>query len=112
MGIEQVFLNLIINAIKNTQPGGAITIQVNTRPNRVEVAIKDTGVGITPEEFKTLFTRFGRFDRDHLKLDIPDDGTGLGLFISKEIVELHGGRMWAESRGRNKGSTFYFTIPT
>lgn len=110
--MEQVLLNLIINAIKNTQPGGVITIQVNTRPNCVEVAIKDTGVGITPDEFKTLFTQFGRFDRGHLKLDISYDGTGLGLFISKEIIELHGGRMWAESRGRNKGSTFYFTIPT
>ncbi|MBN2151011.1 MAG: PAS domain-containing protein [Candidatus Lokiarchaeota archaeon] len=111
--IEQVLTNIITNAIKNTQQGGRIELRVikNEEAGEAVVSIVDNGVGITAEEKARLFTRFGKISRDGVKLDLNIQGTGLGLFITKEIVERHGGRIWAESGGRYKGSTFTFLLP-
>jgi signal transduction histidine kinase len=105
--LYEVLANLLGNAIKFTQKG-TITISADIRSNRdnnteeVIIRIRDTGVGIHPEIMPRLFTKFGtRSDR----------GTGLGLFISKGIVEAHGGRIWAENNSDGKGATFSFTLP-
>ena len=105
--LYEVIANLLGNAMKFTQKG-TITISTDTRSNidnntnEVIIRISDTGVGIHPEIMPRLFTKFGtRSDR----------GTGLGLFISKGIVEAHGGRIWAENNSDGKGATFSFTLP-
>ncbi|MHA1370486.1 MAG: ATP-binding protein [Promethearchaeota archaeon] len=111
--IEQVVLNLLSNALKNSKSGGKILIRLvkDTENNRAVFSIKDNGVGITKEEMKLLFSKFGKIERNATKFNIDIQGSGLGLYISKEFISRHGGRIWAESEGRNKGSTFYFTLP-
>ena len=109
--MRQVISNLINNAIKYTPPDGIIEIGSEIKDNLIIVSIKDSGIGITKEEKERLFTQFGKIERYGQGLDIISDGSGLGLYISKKIVELHGGKIWVESEGRNEGSTFYFTLP-
>jgi PAS domain S-box-containing protein len=111
MRIEQVITNLVTNAIKNTPIGGTITIRLSSGDDMATFSIQDSGIGLTPEEMQQLFTQFGRFDRSDVNTAINIQGSGLGLFISKNIIEAHGGRIWAESPGRNEGSTFSFEIP-
>jgi len=108
--IEQVITNLISNAVKNTQPGGKIHIMLEEKNDQAEFSVTDNGVGLNREEMSRLFQKFGKIERK-IDADIDIQGTGLGLFIAKEIVEMHGGKIWAESEGRNKGSKFLFTIP-
>ncbi|MFX0002372.1 MAG: PAS domain S-box protein [Candidatus Hodarchaeota archaeon] len=110
--IEQVILNLLSNAIKNTPPNGKITIKSLQMDNCVQFSICDTGIGLTKEEMDKLFTRFGKIERYGEGLEYIDiQGTGLGLYISKEIIDLHKGQIWAESAGRDKGSKFSLRIP-
>ena len=110
--IEQVIINLLSNAIKNTPPDGEIRVSLNKNGNWAEVRISDTGVGLTMEEMYMLFTRFGKIERYGSGYEYVDiQGTGLGLFISKEIIDLHEGEIRAESAGRNKGSTFIVKLP-
>ncbi len=109
--IEQVIVNLLTNAIKNTPPGGAIEIVVTRDRERATVSIKDNGIGLTQEELGKLFAKFGKIDRADISAEINVPGSGLGLFISKEIIGQHGGKIWAESEGRMKGSKFSFTLP-
>ncbi len=112
MRIEQVINNLLSNAIKNTPPEGRITICLRENSDGVEFTVKDTGVGFTKKEMEILFTRFGKIERYGQGLDDTDiQGSGLGLFISRELVKLHGGVIQAESPGRNKGSTFTVKLP-
>ena len=73
--------------------------------------IKDTGIGLTKNEMAQLFTQFGKIERYGQGLDVDIEGTGLGLYISKELIALHDGNIWVESEGRNKGSTFFFSLP-
>jgi signal transduction histidine kinase len=103
----QVVTNLLSNAVKFTERGG-ITCTEETSGGTVKVSVTDTGIGIAPEDMPMLFRRFIRLS-DTLA-DKPK-GTGLGLSICKEIVEHHGGKIWAESQP-GKGSTFCFTLPT
>ena len=110
--IEQVILNLLSNAIKNTPPKGKITVKSLKKNNQVEIKIKDTGIGLTKEEMDRLFTRFGKIERYGDGLEYIDiQGTGLGLYISKEIIDLHEGEIWAESQCKDKGCTFSITLP-
>jgi PAS domain S-box-containing protein len=109
--IYEVISNLIINAIKYTPVGGEITIDSQISDDSYVISVKDTGIGLTDEEKKHLFTQFGKIERYGQGWDVGIEGTGLGLYISKEIIELHGGKIWAESKGRNKGSIFYFSVP-
>jgi len=111
--IEQVITNLLLNAIKNTPPKGTITLSLLKLDNWIEFSVNDTGIGLTEEEMKIIFTRFGKIERYGEGLEFVDiQGSGLGLFISKEIVDLHGGIIKAESEGRNKGSTFLVRLPS
>ncbi len=106
--VTQVLLNLLSNAIKYTKGPGRITVRVDEQPNEVRFSVQDTGIGINPEDLPKLFQKFQQFQR--LPGVAGSKGTGLGLAISKRLVELHGGRIWAESQV-GQGSTFYFTLP-
>ena len=101
--LTQVISNLLSNAIKFTKDG-SITVGVKKEDNdrQVIVYIKDTGQGIAPEILPRLFTKFA---------SKSDKGTGLGLFISKNIIEDHGGKIWAENNKYSKGATFTFNLP-
>jgi PAS domain S-box-containing protein len=101
----QVFENLIGNAIKFTQAGGRVTAGATARGNEVVFWVADTGRGIPSENLPRVFDRFWQATRK------GRDGAGLGLPITKGIVEAHGGRIWVESAAE-RGSTFFFTIPT
>ena len=109
--IQQVFCNLISNAIKNTPPGGEITVKLKQKDNDVELSVKDTGIGLNHDDIQLLFKQFSRIDRSDVEGKIITEGTGLGLFISKEIVEKHEGKILVESEGRNKGSKFIVKLP-
>jgi signal transduction histidine kinase len=106
-----VIANLLINAIKYTPPNGEIIIKSEIKEKFYIISIKDTGIGITEEEKSQLFREFGKIERYGMGWDIGIEGSGLGLYMSKKIVQLHKGDMWVESEGRNKGSTFCFSLP-
>ncbi len=109
--IEEVISNILMNSIKNTPSGGKIFCNLKRKDNYIEVSIKDTGIGITKEEMKKLFTKFGKIERRSLDVEIDNEGSGLGLYLSKKIITLHEGQIWAESEGRNKGTKIIFTLP-
>ena len=109
--IYEVITNLLSNAINNTPKGGKIKIKSEIKDLTIIVSIQDNGVGITKEEKDRLFTKFGKIERYGKKLDVLIDGTGLGLYVSKKIMNLHGGNIWVKSEGRDKGSIFYFSLP-
>ncbi|MFX1446047.1 MAG: PAS domain S-box protein, partial [Promethearchaeota archaeon] len=103
--IGQVITNLLSNAIKNSPPRGEITVTLQDVNNSAIITVKDTGVGFTKSEMNQIFTRFGKIERYGKGLEYIDiQGSGLGLYISKEIIELHNGYISATSRGRHKGS--------
>ncbi len=104
--MRAVFQNLLDNAVKYSRPGGTVSIDITGGVESVQVAIRDNGVGI-PDDQKALI--FSRFFRARNALKIETDGNGLGLFIVKSIIEMHGGKIWFESK-ENEGTTFYFTI--
>ena len=109
--IHDVLSNLLANAIKYTPPMGKIEIKTELKKDFVVVSIRDNGIGFTEEEKTRIFQQFGKIERYGQGLDLGIDGTGLGLYISKRIVESHGGKIWMESKGKNKGASFYFTLP-
>ncbi len=103
--IKQVFTNILTNAIKNTPPKGKIFIYLKQENNYFDINIRDTGIGLTEEEKLQIFKKFGKIERYEKKMDVDIEGSGLGLYISKEIVYLHGGEIYVISEGRNKGAT-------
>jgi signal transduction histidine kinase len=105
--IRQVLMNLIDNAIKYTQ-NGSIVVHVKKVDGQIMIEVKDTGIGISKNKKETLFQWFSR-GKGALRLDAG--GFGLGLYIAKKIVEKANGKIWAESKGEGKGSTFTFTLP-
>ena len=110
--IHDVISNLLTNAIKYTPIMGEIEIKTELKENNVVVSVKDNGIGFTEWQKTKIFQQFGKIERYGQGLDLGIEGTGLGLFISKQIVESHDGKIWMESEGKNKGSSFYFTLPT
>ena len=100
--IAQVVTNLITNAIRFTKRGNISVAVTKGKANDIVVSIRDTGQGIDPEIIPRLFTKF---------VTKSVTGTGLGLFISKNIIEAHGGSIWAENNLDGRGATFTFTIP-
>lgn len=108
--IEQVLINLIGNSLKFTPPGGSILVSLAPREKDILIKVADNGRGMTPEVKAKLFQKFATTGSSYLhKQDAQ--GTGLGLYLSKSLIEMHGGKMWAESEGENKGSRFSFTLP-
>jgi len=114
--VKQILVNLITNAAKYSPRGGEIRLTVTEDaplppdhpPGRfLRIAVADQGIGIAPEDLPRIWERFFRVDNSNTR---RIGGTGLGLSIARALVELHGGRIWAESK-LNKGSTFYFTLP-
>ncbi|HHW39562.1 MAG TPA: cell wall metabolism sensor histidine kinase WalK [Syntrophomonadaceae bacterium] len=105
--IEQVLLNLLDNSLKYTPGGGQVEVSLRQDVGDVVVAVKDTGIGIPPEDLPRIFERFYRVDKARSR---KLGGTGLGLSIVKHIIEAHRGRVWVESEP-GKGSQFYFSIP-
>jgi len=100
--LTHAFTNIISNAIKFTSDG-SISITADARDRELLVSVSDTGTGIPDDAIDKIFDRF-------YKVDAASNGTGLGLSTAKAIVELHGGRIWAESK-KGEGSTVRFTVP-
>ena len=104
--IRQVILNLIDNAIRYTEKGG-VTIKVKNLISAIQISVRDTGIGLTPKEVESLFGMYARGKG----MSIFPEGAGLGLYVARKLLEAHLGRIWAESAGKNKGSTFYVDLP-
>ena len=106
--LEELFDNLIGNSVKYSPNGSDITIDARDDGKFVLVSVKDEGVGMNSEQLDHIFEEFYKADESR-----HDFGSsGLGLSICKRIVEKHGGKIWAESKGKGKGTTMFFTIPT
>ena len=105
--LEEVVNNLVANAIHYTNPGGKIVVSIESNGTEITTHVQDNGKGIPIEAIPNLFTKFFRVTT---ALEPGTQGTGLGLYISKNIVELHRGKIWVESE-LGKGSTFSFSIP-
>jgi len=104
--LGKLFSHVLSNAIKYT-PNGEIIVNAERSGEMLKVVVKDTGIGIEPEKQKAIFESF---NQAHIGVDRPYEGAGIGLAISKKVVELHGGRIWFSSTP-GKGSNFFFTLP-
>ncbi|HEY9362556.1 MAG TPA: PAS domain S-box protein [Chitinophagaceae bacterium] len=104
--IEQVIINFISNAIKYMPSSGDIIIETYKKNGNVIVSVRDTGIGIPEKDLNNIFLRFYRVSGSASSFP----GSGIGLFVSSEIIKAHGGRIWAESK-MGEGSVFYFSIP-
>lgn len=106
--IMQVLANLLSNALRHTPPGETVTVSAKARDGAILFVVSDTGIGISSEHLPRLFERFYRVEKSRSR---EGGGSGLGLSISRALVEAMGGRMWAESAGEGRGATFSFTLP-
>jgi signal transduction histidine kinase len=110
--IELVLTNLLTNSIKYTPINGKIFIRLNKIKNYAELIVEDTGIGLTKNEIDKLFKRFTKIPNPYDdKIDIDLGSTGLGLHITKSLIDLHGGNITVKSPGKNKGSTFTVCLP-
>ena len=106
--LKQIVMNLLSNAVKFTPSGGVIRLEARSSDHELKVSVSDTGIGIKTEDQGRIFEEFEQVDSSFSR---QHDGTGLGLSLTRKLVELHGGRIWVESEGENKGSVFTFEIP-
>ncbi len=106
--IIQVLTNLVGNALQYTPSGGKVTLLVRRERSEVLFSVKDSGIGISAEQIPFIFNRFYRSDKSRTR---ASGGSGIGLTIAKALVQAHQGKIWAESNGEGKGSTFSFLIP-
>jgi signal transduction histidine kinase len=105
---RMVFRTLMDNAVRYTK-SGSVHVELSQKGAEVTFAVHDTGVGISPEDMRKLFTEGGK--GTHAEVINPES-TGYGLFVAKSIVDAHGGRIWAESNGEGKGATFFVELPS
>jgi len=106
--LRQILFNLLFNATTFTPEGGAIRVAAVKTGDEIVVSVSDTGIGIKPEDQQRIFGIFEQVDSSHPR---GETGTGLGLAVTRRLINLLGGRIWVESRGEGAGSTFTFTIP-
>lgn len=106
--VKEIILNLLSNAAKFTPDGEKIGIEAEPAGNKVVISIWDTGIGIEEKDKDKIFKEFEQIDSEYAR---KYTGTGLGLALTKKLVKLHGGRIWFESGGKDKGSRFSFTLP-
>jgi PAS domain S-box-containing protein len=106
--LQQVASNLLSNAVKFTPKGGKVEVSLRRTDSHARLIVKDDGEGIAPEFLPHIFERFRQADASSTR-NAP--GMGLGLSIARQLVELHGGRIWAESPGKGKGATFFVDLP-
>ena len=107
--IQQVLQNLLGNALQFTREDGHVSVSVKKADNSIVFSVKDDGLGISQEHLPHIFERFYRADKSRSRTN--GGGSGIGLTIAQSLVEAHNGKIWAESEGKDKGSTFYFSIP-
>ncbi|HUV16818.1 MAG TPA: ATP-binding protein [Pelolinea sp.] len=107
--VLQVLQNLLGNALQFTPKGGEVMIEVKVISGFLEFSVKDNGAGIDVRHLAHIFERFYRADPSRSRAN--GGGSGIGLTISKSLIEAHGGRIWAESKGKGRGSIFFFTLP-
>ena len=120
--LKQIMYNLLSNAVKFTPDGGRVKIKASEykfdqnngisenkaiKP-RIKISVSDTGIGLNPDDFISIFDSFEQADKTASR---RFQGTGLGLSLTKKLVELHDGKIWVESEGEGKGATFLFCIP-
>jgi two-component system CheB/CheR fusion protein len=106
--VRQIIYNLLSNAVKFTPEGGKIGMCAKKTDSEIEIVIWDTGVGIAPENMEKIFEGFFRVDTPYSRVI---EGTGLGLPLSRKLVELHGGKLSVESKGVNRGTSIRFNLP-
>ena len=106
--VKEIIYNLLSNAVKFILKGGKIGMQAKNTDSEIELVVWDTGVGIAPENMEKIFEGFFRVDTPYSRVT---EGTGLGLPLSKKLVELHGGKLSVESEGLKKGTFVQFTLP-
>jgi two-component system CheB/CheR fusion protein len=106
--VKEIIYNLLSNAVKFTPEGGKIGMRARKTDSEIEVVVWDTGEGIAAENMEKIFEGFFRVDTPYSRVT---EGTGLGLPLSKKLVELHGGKLTVESEGLNKGTSVKFTLP-
>jgi two-component system CheB/CheR fusion protein len=106
--VKEIIYNLLSNAVKYTPEGGEIGMRARKAGTKIEIVVWDTGIGIAPENMEKIFEGFFRVDTPYSRVT---EGTGLGLPLSKKLVELHGGKLSVESAGLNKGTSIRFTLP-
>ncbi len=107
--VVQVLTNLVVNALQYTPENGRVFIVVRHAEDQILFSVRDTGIGIPAEHLPHIFDRFYRVDKSRARYG--GGGSGIGLTIAKHLVEAQGGKIWAESEGEGKGSTFAFTLP-
>jgi signal transduction histidine kinase len=105
--LHQILLNLVDNAIKYSLPDTQVSVEFSVSGDEIVTTVSDQGVGISKNQLDRLFTKFGRI---YNPMSVEAGGTGLGLYIVKNLVESHGGRIWVTSQ-EGKGSKFRFSIP-
>lgn len=109
--IKEVLFNLIGNALKFTPKNGSITLSLKQKNNMIETTVSDTGSGIAPENISKLFQKFGIIAESYASEEAKaTSGTGLGLYVSRSIIDLHEGKIWASSEGKGKGTQFTFSL--
>ena len=108
--LKQIIYNLLANAVKFTPDGGKVhcVAGVSEADGCIKISVTDTGIGINPDDLNRIFNPFEQVDGS---ISREFGGTGLGLSLTQKLVELHGGKIWAESDIEGKGSQFHFTIP-
>ncbi|RJQ14006.1 sensor histidine kinase [Candidatus Parcubacteria bacterium] len=107
--IKALLTNMIDNAIKYSPKKSVVSVNLKKDKNKVNIAIQDSGIGLTKKELGGIFKKFARGDKTSL---LHPHGLGLGLYIADMVVKAHGGKIWAESKGRGRGSTFSISLPS